>query len=172
MRLGLNLWSYDLFCIFLSFLVILLPFMKQHFFFNFFLVLHFIIYIDILIMPLLFFFYNFFQDFTHSFLTLHFASKYTHSMSCMVAYNILPFPPLIHCITLLHILQLTYIIVKWLSHFQLFATPWTVAYQAPPSMGFSRQLYWSELPFPSPGDLPNTGIKPWVSCKAGRYFTL
>ena len=40
------------------------------------------------------------------------------------------------------------------------ATPWTVAYQAPPSMGFSRQEYWSGLPCPSPGDLPNPGIKP------------
>ena len=40
------------------------------------------------------------------------------------------------------------------------ATPWTVAYQAPPSMGFSRQEYWSELPFPSPGELPDPGIKP------------
>ena len=39
-------------------------------------------------------------------------------------------------------------------------TPWTVAYQAPPSMGFSRQEYWSGLPFPSPGDLPDPGIKP------------
>ena len=39
-------------------------------------------------------------------------------------------------------------------------TPWTVAYQAPPSMGFSRQAYWSGLPFPSSGDLPNWGIKP------------
>ena len=39
-------------------------------------------------------------------------------------------------------------------------TPWTVAHQAPPSMGFSRQEYWSGLPFPSPGDLPNPGIKP------------
>jgi len=37
--------------------------------------------------------------------------------------------------------------------------PWTVAYQAPPSMGFSRQDYWSGLPFPSPGDLPNPGIE-------------
>ena len=43
---------------------------------------------------------------------------------------------------------------------QLFVTPWTVAYQAPPSMGFSRQEYWIELPFPSPGDLPDPGIKP------------
>ena len=40
------------------------------------------------------------------------------------------------------------------------AIPWTVAYQAPLSMGFSRQEYWSGLPFPSPGDLPNPGIKP------------
>ena len=49
--------------------------------------------------------------------------------------------------------------MKSLSHVQLFATPWTVAYQAPLSMGFSRQEYWSGLPFPSPGDLPNPGIK-------------
>ena len=42
---------------------------------------------------------------------------------------------------------------------QLFATPWTVAYQALWSMGFSRQEYWSGLPFPSPGDLPNQGIE-------------
>ena len=50
--------------------------------------------------------------------------------------------------------------VKSLSCVRLFATPWTVAYQAPPSMGFSRQEYWNGLPFPSPGDLPNPGIKP------------
>ena len=50
--------------------------------------------------------------------------------------------------------------VKSLSHVRLFATPWTVAYQASPSMGFSRQEYWSELPFPSPGDLPDLGIEP------------
>ena len=49
---------------------------------------------------------------------------------------------------------------KSLSHVRLFATPWTVAYQALPSMGFSRQEYWSVLPFPSPGDLPNPGIEP------------
>ena len=42
----------------------------------------------------------------------------------------------------------------------LFATPWTVAYQAPQSMKFSRQEYWSGLPFPSPGHLLNPGIKP------------
>jgi len=41
------------------------------------------------------------------------------------------------------------------------ATPWTVVCQVPLSMRFSRQEYWSGLPFPSPGDLPNPGIKPW-----------
>ena len=46
------------------------------------------------------------------------------------------------------------------SHVQLCATLWTVAYQAPLSMGFSRQEYWSGLPFPLPGDLPNPGIEP------------
>ena len=50
--------------------------------------------------------------------------------------------------------------VKSLSPVRLFGTPWTVAYQAPPSVGFSRQEYWSGLPFPSPGDLPNPGIEP------------
>ena len=50
--------------------------------------------------------------------------------------------------------------MKSLSRVQLFATPWTVAYQAPPSMGFPRQENWSGLPFPSPGDLPNPGIEP------------
>ena len=49
--------------------------------------------------------------------------------------------------------------VKSLSRVRLFATPWTVAHQAPPSMGFSRQEYWSGIPFPSPGDLPNPGIE-------------
>ena len=50
--------------------------------------------------------------------------------------------------------------VKSLSRVRLFATPWTVAYQAPPSMGFSRQEYWSGLLFPSPGDFPDPGIEP------------
>ena len=50
--------------------------------------------------------------------------------------------------------------VKSLSRVRLSAIPWTVAYQAPPSMGFSRQGCWSELAFPSPEDLPNPGIKP------------
>ena len=50
--------------------------------------------------------------------------------------------------------------VKSLSRVQLFATPWIVAYQTPPSMGFSRQECWSGLPFPSPEDLPDPGIEP------------
>ena len=50
--------------------------------------------------------------------------------------------------------------MKLLSRVRLFATPWTVAHQAPKSMEFSRQKYWSGLPFPSPGDLPNPGIEP------------
>ena len=50
--------------------------------------------------------------------------------------------------------------VKLLSRVRLFAIPWTVAHQAPVSMGFSRQEYWSGLPFPSPGVLPNPGIEP------------
>ena len=53
-----------------------------------------------------------------------------------------------------------YIIVKLLSHGRLFATPWTVAYKASPSMGFFRQEYWNGLPFSSPGDLPDPGIEP------------
>ena len=50
--------------------------------------------------------------------------------------------------------------VKSLSCVWLFATPWTITYQAPLSMGFSRQEYWNGLLFPSPGDLPNPGIEP------------
>ena len=50
--------------------------------------------------------------------------------------------------------------VKLLSTVRLFATPWTVAHQASPSMEFSRHEYWSGLPFPSPGDLPDPGIEP------------
>ena len=51
--------------------------------------------------------------------------------------------------------------VKSLNRVGLFVIPWTVACQAPPSMGFSRQEYWSGVPFPSSGDLPDPGIEPW-----------
>ena len=54
----------------------------------------------------------------------------------------------------------------------LLATPWTVALQAPLSMQFSRQEYWSGLPFPSPGDLPDPGFKPASPALAGRSSTV
>ena len=53
----------------------------------------------------------------------------------------------------------------------LFETPWTVPHQAPLSMGLSRQEYWSGLPFSSPGDPPNPGIKPMSPALVGRFFT-
>ena len=52
------------------------------------------------------------------------------------------------------------VLMLMLCRVQLFVTLWTVIHQTPLSMGFSRQDYWSGLPFPSPGDLPNIGIKP------------
>ena len=60
------------------------------------------------------------------------------------------------------------------SHVRLFATLWTVAQQAPPSMGFFRQEYWSGFPFPPPGDLPDPGIEPvslMSPALAGGFFT-
>ena len=66
-------------------------------------------------------------------------------------------------------------VLSCFSHVQLFAIPWTVAHQAPLSMGVSRQEYWSGLPFPLPGDLPNPGtelaslLSPAL---AGRFFTV
>ena len=50
-------------------------------------------------------------------------------------------------------------------------TPWTVAHQAPLSMGFCRQEYWSQLPFSSPGDIPKPGIESMSPMLAGRFFT-
>ena len=58
-----------------------------------------------------------------------------------------------------------------LSHVRLFATLWTVACQVALSMEFSRQKYWSGLPFPSPGDLPHPGIEPASPALAGTFFT-
>ena len=61
-------------------------------------------------------------------------------------------------------------VVQFLSHVLLFA--WTVAHQAPLSMGFPRQYYWSGLPFPSPGDLPIQGIKPHLLYWQGGFLPL
>ena len=62
--------------------------------------------------------------------------------------------------------------VKLLSRVWLFVTPWTVAHQAPPSMKFFRQEYWSGLPFPSPGDLPDPGIEPRSPALQADTFTI
>ena len=61
--------------------------------------------------------------------------------------------------------------VKSFSRVRLFATPQTVAHQAPPSTGFSRQEYWSRLPFPSPDDIPDPGVEPTSPAFAGGFFT-
>ena len=64
--------------------------------------------------------------------------------------------------------------VQLLSRVQLFVTPWTVAHPAPLSMEFSRQEYWSRLPFPPAGDLPHPGVKPILlvlTALAGGFFT-
>ena len=69
---------------------------------------------------------------------------------------------------------ISHLLAQSLSHVQLFATPWNAANQAPLSMGFSRQEYWSELPFPFPGGLPNPGIESvslLFPALAGRFFT-
>ena len=71
--------------------------------------------------------------------------------------------------TPVHIYMCVYV---WsLSHVQLFETPWTIAFQTPLSRGFSRQEYWSGLPFSPPGNLPNPGIKPMSPALAGGFFT-
>ena len=61
--------------------------------------------------------------------------------------------------------------IESLSRVRLFETPWTAAGQAPLSMRFPREEYWSELPFPSPGGLPDPGIKPMSPALAGALFT-
>ena len=62
-------------------------------------------------------------------------------------------------------------VVHFLSGVRLFATPWTAAQQAPLSMEFSRQEYWSGSPFPSPGDLPDPQMEPGSPALAGGFFT-
>ena len=58
-----------------------------------------------------------------------------------------------------------------LNRVQPIATPWNGTHQAHLSMGFPRKEYWSGLPFPSPGDLPNPGIKPTSPTSPGGFFT-
>ena len=63
-------------------------------------------------------------------------------------------------------------VVQSLSHVQLFVAPWTIVYQSPLSMGLPRQEYWSDLPFPSPGDLPDPGTEPMSSAWQVDSLTL
>ena len=64
-----------------------------------------------------------------------------------------------------------FVCAQLLSPVRLFVTPWTVAHQAPLSMGFPRQEYWSGLLFPPPGNLSDSTIKPMSPALAGRLFT-
>ena len=67
-------------------------------------------------------------------------------------------------------IKLLLLLLSRFSHVRLCATPWTIAYQAPPSMGFSRQEYWNGLPFPSPEDLPDPGTEPSLPhCRQTLY---
>ena len=66
--------------------------------------------------------------------------------------------------------MLQVVAVGSVSHVQLFETPWTIVLQVPLSMGFPRQEYWIGLPFPTPGDLSNTGIKLLSPALAGGFF--
>ena len=85
--------------------------------------------------------------------------------------NHLTISPLI-CLCIYSKCSIKYVVVVLLiSHIQLFASPWTIAHQAPLFMGFPRQEYWSELPFPSPWDLPDPEIKPTCPALDGRFFT-
>ncbi|XDA85385.1 hypothetical protein R6Z07F_015161 [Ovis aries] len=88
----------------------------------------------------------------------------------------------------LHISQTVQVILIWVvkyytlgkalcvcvlvSHVRLFVAPWTVARQVHLSMGFSRQEYWSVLPFPTPGDLPDPGIEPGSLCLVDKLLTI
>ena len=127
-------------------------------------------------------------------LSLHFLSfliqcflisiQYTSLTSSIIYMSLLLiFPSCIFlqkCVSIFLIISHVYLIsicacvLSCFSHVWLFVTLWTVAHQAPLSMGFSRQEYWNELPCPPPGDLPNPGIKP-ESLKspalAGGFFT-
>ena len=92
----------------------------------------------------------------HNLLPVFLKSVNAFSLPYPPSYFLIPLP-VSSCLSLSSWLLVK---VKLLSCVRLFVTPWTVAYLAPPSMGFSRQEYWSGVPFPSPGDLPDPGIEP------------
>ena len=74
-------------------------------------------------------------------------------------------------IWLILLLLLLLLLLSRFNRVRLCAAPWTVAHQAPPSLGFSRQEHWSGLPFPSPGDLPDPGTELKSPALTGRFFT-
>ena len=82
------------------------------------------------------------------------------NLECQVSLSWILWIVTILWIGVIPIFQMTKVKVKSLSRIRLFVTLWTVAYRAPPSIGFSRQEYWSGLPFPSPEYLPDPGIEP------------
>ena len=87
----------------------------------------------------------------------------------MVFVNFCQFSSVVREYTLSYFLHVC--TLKSFSHVQLCVTPWTVACQAPLSKGFPRQEYWSGLPFPSPGDLPDPGLKSMSLALAGTFST-
>ena len=96
---------------------------------------------------------------------LCFVPRWDHIILCFAFFFFL---------TLYPVLSIHVCVLSLFNCVQLFVTPWTVAQQAPLSMGFSRQEYWSGWPFPPPGDLPDPGIKPASLMSlslAGGFFT-
>ena len=88
-------------------------------------------------------------------------------MSCLCSFNINPLSTILFANILFHAVK-----VKSLSRVRVFVTAWTIAYQVPPSMEFSRQEYWSGLPFPSSRGSSQLRDQTQVSCIAGRFFTI
>ena len=86
-----------------------------------------------------------------------------------MTFSVTKCPLLIRTWVILHWGFILLLLLFSLSHIQLFATPWTVVHQVPLSTGFPRQEYWSGLPFPLPGDLPDTGIEPMSLALAGAF---
>ena len=96
---------------------------------------------------------------SHSF-TFIYSLSHSHAHALTILHTCTYSCSHIHSFMLAYTSLFPYVIVVLVAKLCLNVTPWTVAHQSPLSMGFSRQEYWSGLPFPSPGDLPNPGIKP------------
>ena len=106
---------------------------------------------------------------SYAFFLFLFSDQFFSVISCFLCAL---FPRLYHyCSIPLYMLQLINVRACLISCVQLFVTLWTIAYQVPLFMEFSRQEYWSGLPLPPPGDLPDPGIKPVSPALAGRFFT-